>query len=210
MCCKKILRQSKERELIMPKVRYDNINFDSELEVEYYKYLKENNIRFMYQNEYKNNPIKINLGRRKTYTPDFIVFNDENKIIKIIELKGYAKWSANEDNNIMDFMKNKVATDKDFLIEWLAQLDIDTRGWDIEYYRLKHLKTYGWVDFNFKNPNTISNQRKNKIIELEKEIKELELYKKNVERYFSYLRKDKLTKQQKEWKMNFESENDLL
>ena len=194
----------------MPKVKYDNILFDSELEVEYYKYLKENNIRFMYQNEYKNNPIKINLGRRKTYTPDFIVFDDENKIIKIIELKGYAKWSANEDNNIMDFMKNKVATDKDFLIEWLAQLDIDTRGWDIEYYRLKHLKTYGWVDFNFKNPNSISNQRKNKIIELEKEIKELELYKKNVERYFSYLRKDKLTKQQKEWKMNFESENDLL
>lgn len=194
----------------MPKVNYDNIMFDSELEVEYYKYLKENNIRFIYQNEYKNNPIKINLGRRKTYTPDFIVFDDENKIIKIIELKGYAKWSANEDNNIMDFMKNKVATDKDFLIEWLAQLDIDTRGWDIEYYRLKHLKTYGWVDFNFKNPNSISNQRKNKIIELEKEIKELELYKKNVERYFSYLRKNKLTKQQQEWKLKFERENDLL
>lgn len=210
MCCKKILRQSKERELIMPKVKYDNIIFDSELEVEYYKYLKENNIRFMYQNEYKNNPIKINLGRRKTYTPDFIVFDDENKIIKIIELKGYAKWSANEDNNIMDFMKNKVATDKDFLIEWLAQLDIDTRGWDIDYSRLKHLKAYGFVDFNFKNPNTISNQRKNKIIELEKEIKELELYKKNVERYFSYLRKDKLTKQQQEWKLKFERENDLL
>ena len=194
----------------MPKVRYDNITFDSELEMMYYDYLVKNNIRFIYQDKYKKTPIKINLGRRKTYTPDFIVFDDENKIIKIIELKGYAKWSANEDNNIMDFMKNKVATDKYFLIEWLVQLDIDTRGWDIEYYRLKHLKTYGWVDFNFKNPNTISNQRKNKIIELEKEIKELELYKKNVERYFSYLRKDKLTKQQKEWKMNFESENDLL
>lgn len=194
----------------MPKVRYDNITFDSELEVEYYKYLKENSIRFMYQNEYKNNPIKINLGRRKTYTPDFIVFDDENKIIKIIELKGYAKWSANEDNNIMDFMKNKVATDKDFLIEWLAHLDIDTRGWDIDYSRLKHLKAYGFVDFNFKNPNSISNQRKNKIIELEKEIKELELYKKNVERYFSYLRKNKLTKQQQEWKLKFERENDLL
>ena len=110
----------------------------------------------------------------------------------------------------MDFMKNKVATDKDFLIEWLAQLDIDTRGWDIDYSRLKHLKAYGFVDFNFKNPNSIANQRKNKIIELEKDIKELELYKKNVERYFGYLRKDKLTKQQNEWKLKFESENDLL
>ena len=194
----------------MPKVRYDNINFDSELEMNQFLYLKENNIRFIYQDKYKKTPIKINLGRRKTYTPDFIVFDDVNKIIKIIELKGYAKWSANEDNNIMDFMKNKVATDKYFLIEWLAQLDIDTRGWDIEYYRLKHLKTYGWVDFNFKNPNSISNQRKNKIIELEKEIKELELYKKNVERYFGYLKKDKLAKQQQEWKLNFERENDVL
>lgn len=193
----------------MSKVNYDNIVFDSELEVEYYKYLKDNNIRFIYQNEYKNKPIKINLGRRKTYTPDFIVFDDENKIIKIIELKGYAKWSANEDNNIMDFMRNKVATDKDFLIDWLAKLDIDTRGWDIEYHRLKHLKSFGFVEYDFKNPNTISNQRKNKIIELEKEIKELKEYKKNVERYFSYLRKTKLNKSQKEWLLKFEKDNGL-
>lgn len=194
----------------MPKVRYDNITLDSELEMMYYDYLVKNNIRFIYQDKYKKTPIKINLGRRKTYTPDFIVFDDENKIIKIIELKGYAKWSANEDNNIMDFMRNKVATDKDFLIEWLAQLDIDTRGWDIEYHRLKHLKSFGFVEYDFKNPNTIANQRKNKIIELQSQLKELELYKKNVERYFGYLKKDKLNKQQQEWKLKFERENDLL
>ena len=194
----------------MPKVKYDNIIFDSELEMNYFLYLKENNIRFIYQDKYKKTPININLGRRKTYTPDFIVFDDENKIIKIIELKGYAKWSANEDNNIMDFMRNKVATDKDFLISWLCEIDIDTRGYDIEYHRLKHLKTYGFVEYDFKNPNSISNQRKNKIIELQTQLKELELYKKNVERYFGYLKKNKLTKQQKEWKLNFERENDLL
>ena len=193
----------------MPKVRYDNITLDSELEMMYYDYLVKNNIRFIYQDKYKKTPIKINLGRRKTYTPDFIVFDDENKIIKIIELKGYAKWSANEDNNIMDFMRNKVATDKDFLIEWLSQLDIDTRGWNIEYHRLKHLNSFGFVEYDFKNPNSISNQRKNKIIELQSQLKELESYKKNVERYFSYLRKEKLTKQQNEWKLNFERENDL-
>ena len=47
------------------------------------------------------------------------------------------------------------------------------------------------------------------------EIKELNQYKKNVERYFSYLRNvnhlgKKLTKPQIEWKYNFEKENDLL
>ena len=189
------------------KETYKNRTFDSTLEIQYFQFLEENNIRFLYQDQYKNKPIKINLGRRKTYTPDFIVFDDVNKIIKIIELKGYAKWSANEDNNIMDFMRNKVATDKDFLISWLCEIDIDTRGWDIEYYRLKHLKSFGWVDYDFKNPNTIANKRKAKINELEIEIKELKEYKKNVQRYFSYLSKsDKLNKQQKEWKLNFEKE----
>ena len=189
------------------KETYKNRTFDSTLEIQYFQFLEENNIRFLYQDQYKNKPIKINLARRKTYTPDFIVFDDVNKIIKIIELKGYAKWSANEDNNIMDFMRNKVATDKDFLISWLCEIDIDTRGWDIEYYRLKHLKSFGWVDYDFKNPNTIANKRKAKINELEIEIKELKEYKKNVQRYFSYLSKsDKLNKQQKEWKLNFEKE----
>lgn len=189
------------------KETYKNRNFDSTLEIQYFQFLEENNIRFLYQDQYKNKPIKINLGRRKTYTPDFIVFDDVNKIIKIIELKGYAKWSANEDNNIMDFMRNKVATDKDFLISWLCEIDIDTRGWDIEYYRLKHLKSFGWVDYDFKNPNTIANKRKAKINELEIEIKELKEYQKNTQRYFSYLSKgNKLNKQQQEWKLKFEKE----
>lgn len=195
------------------KINYENIVFDSELEMNYFIYLKENNIKYLYQDKYRDKPIKINLGRRKTYVPDYIIFDEENKVIKIIELKGYAKWSANEDNNIMDFMKNKVLTDKQFLIDWLVSLDINVCGYDIDYQRLKHLKNFGFVDFDFKNPNTLSNQRKNKIIELEQEIKENKEYRKNVERYFSYLRNikngKKLTKAQIEWKNKFESENDL-
>lgn len=193
---------------------YKNRYFDSLLEVEYFKYLEENNYKFLYQDEYKATPIKINLGRRKTYVPDFIVWDEENKVIKIIELKGYAKWSANEDNNIMDFMKHKVINDKEFLINWLIELDINVCGYDIDYQRLKHLKNLGFVDYNYKNPNTISNQRKNKIIELEKENKELKQKIKDTERYLGYLRNikngKKLTKSQLEWKYNFEKENDLL
>lgn len=191
------------------KINYDDLSFDSELEMNYYIHLKENNIEFLYQNEFRKTPILINLGRRKTYVPDFIVFDNENKTIEIIELKGYAKWSANEDNNIMDFMKNKVITDKDFLIGWLKETGFYKQDYDVIYKRLKYLKSYGFVDFDFKNPNTIANQRKNKINELQVELKSLKEYQKNVERYFSYLRKDKLSKQQMEWKKQFELDNDL-
>lgn len=198
----------------MPKVMYDNLTFDSELEVEYYKCLKEDGINFLYQNEYRKTPIHINLGRRKTYVPDFIVFDDWTKTIVITELKGYAKWSANEDNNIMDFMRNKVATDVGFLAEWLAECNIDTRGWDISYKRLKLIKSIGFVDYDYKNPNSIANKRKEKISVLTTDIKQLEAFKKNVDRYYSYIRKmrkkEKLTKSQKEWIYNYEKENDLL
>ena len=196
------------------KETYKNRIFDSLLEVEYFKHLEEKNIRFLYQDQYKTKPIKINLGRRKTYVPDFIVFDDENKIVTIIEMKGYAKWTANEDNNIMDFMKNKVAYDRDFLIDWLVSLDLDICGYDIEYQRLKHLKGIGFVDYNYKNPNSRVNVLKRNKLQLEQELKELNNYKKDIERYFNYIRNinnnKKLTKPQKEWKEKFERENDLL
>lgn len=187
----------------MPKVRYDNITFDSELEVEYYKYLKEQNLEFIY---HPKKPIHIN--SKNSYTPDFIVFYDDR--IEIIETKGYNQYSFMRDNMIHNFMQELYLDQKiDFLIDNGIE-ESSIIGKDVVYKKIKYLKSFGWVDFDFKNPNTISNQRKNKIIELEKEIKELELYKKNVERYFSYLRKDKLTKQQQEWKMNFERENNLI
>ena len=188
------------------RVSYKGRILDSELEMNYMIHLEENNMRFLYQDEYKKKPIKINLGRRKSYVPDFIVFDDEEKTITIVETKGYAKWSANEDNNIMDFMRNKIATDKDFLIEWLVELEIDTRGYDICYRRLKFLKGFGFVDYDFKNPNTIANQRKNKITELTAENKELKDKVKKYERYITYCLKDKLTKPQREWKYEFEKE----
>ena len=191
----------------MPKVRYDNITFDSELEVEYYKYLKDNNLKFIYQ---PKKPIRIN--SKNTYTPDFIVFYDDR--IEIIETKGYNQFSFMRDNMIHNFMVEMYLDQKiDFLIE-NGILEEEIIGKDVAYKKIKYLKSYGWVDFDFKNPNTLANNRKNKIIELEKELKELNTFKKNVERYFSYIRKinqdNKLTKQQLEWKYNFEKEHDLL
>jgi len=185
------------------KIESNGIVFDSELELEYYNYLCKNKINFFYQNKYKG--IQINLGRRKNYTPDFVVYNHEEKTITIIEMKGYAKWSANEDNNIMDFMKNKVATDVEFLIRWLKDNNLYVEGYTIKYSRLKHNKTYGFVDYEWKNPNSLSNRRKEKVIVLENENKALKKALKEYERYFAYKNKEKPTKAQLEWVIAFEN-----
>ena len=192
----------------MPKVRYDNITFDSELEVSYYQYLMENNIRNIY---HPKHPIYIN--SKNKYTPDFICIYDDR--IEIVETKGYNQFSFQRDNMIHNAMLEKTIDD---LVDYLKEngfIDSDLVGKDIKYKKIKYLKSFGWVDFDFKNPNTLANNRKQKIIELEKELKELNLYKKNCDRYFNYLRQvnhngKKLTKSQLEWKYNFEMENDLL
>lgn len=191
----------------MAKVRYDNVTFDSDLEVEYYKYLKEQKVNFIY---HPKKPIHIN--SKNTYTPDFIVFYDDR--IEIVETKGYNQYSFMRDNMIHNYMQEMYLDQKlDFLYD-NGVLEVETIGKDIVYKKIKYLKSFGWVDFDFKNPNTLSNNRKNKIIELEKELKDLNNYKKDIERYFNYIRNinnnKKLTKQQREWKYNFEKENDLL
>lgn len=185
-------------------ILYKNIKFDSELELEYYKHLTQQGTKFIYQNEFKS-PIRINLGRRKNYTPDFVVYDSTSKTITITELKGYSKWSGNEDNAIMDFMKNKVETDEFFLIDWLAENGLyPSNEWSVDYKRLKHLKTYGFVEYDFKNPNSMINQKRAKIKLLEQENKELKNHLKEYKRYFNYTYKvKKLNKSQVEWLNNF-------
>jgi hypothetical protein len=183
---------------------YNGMAFDSEQEVLYYKKLEEEGIRFVYQSEFKKKPIEINLGRRKHYTPDFIVVDYDKEVITIVELKGYAKWSANEDDNICNFMKHKVKFDRQFLVDWLRYVGIPVGKCEIQFQRLKYNKTYGFVDYDWKNPNSVANQRKAKIEVLTKELKEANEKIKNYDRYFSYLHKEKLTKPQREWKEKFE------
>ena len=179
------------------KIEHDGLSFDSEQEVMFYDKLKSDGATFVYQNVYKSNPIKVKIGRRRTYTPDFIVYKEDEKIIDIIELKGYAKWSANEDNNIMDFMKYKAENEPDFLIDWLKENKLYKEDYKVEYHRLKHIKSFGFVDYNFKNPNNLLNKRKNKIKELEERIKVLEKFKKDTIRFLELSKKEKLNKNQK-------------
>lgn len=187
----------------MAKIKYNDITFDSELEVRYYNYLIENKINFIYH------PKKsFYINSKNTYKPDFIVIYDDR--IEIVETKGYSQFSFLRDNMIHNYMLEISIDQKLQFLYDNGFLESEVNGKDIIYRKIKFLQSHGWVDFDFKNPNTIANQRKNKIIELTAENKELKEFKKKCERYFSYLKQinsgKKLTKSQLEWKNQFEKE----
>lgn len=190
----------------MPKVNYQGITFDSELEVEYYKYLKELQrkgevVTFSYHPAV---PIRITNNNR--YTPDFVVFYS-NRRIEIVETKGFNPYSKMKDDMIHNIMLQKTEQE---LRDWIHENytfniygSVDNNNYSVVYRKVKYLKAYGFVDWDFKNPNTIANKRKEKINDLSVEIKELRDFKKNAERYFKYhlkiVKNEKLTKPQKEW-----------
>lgn len=192
----------------MPKVNYCGITFDSELEVEYYKYLKEQYdkgevLDFIYHPESIEN-----LVGKRSYKPDFIVLYDDR--IEIIETKGYNPYSKMIDDQIHNVMLSKTPTYlANYVLKnklyWLRFEDWERNltALNVVYKKIKYLKAYGFVDWDFKNPNTIANKRKEKINDLSAEIKELRDFKKNAVRYFGYhlkiVKNEKLTKPQKEW-----------
>ena len=199
----------------MPKVKYGDITFDSELEVEYYKCLDE----LWHKGEvleilYHPKAIENLIGKR-SYTPDFCVLYPDR--IEIIETKGYNPYSKMIDDQIHNVMLSK---NQWFLANYVAgtrmywtrfeDWDRNIKNGNVVYKKLKYLKAYGFVDWDFKNPNTIANKRKEKINEQQDEIKALKDFKKNAERYFTYYVKlknmGKLTKPQREWYINYEKE----
>ncbi len=201
------------------RVAYDGITFDSELEIEYYKYLQEGLkaneiVGFVYHPKQI-----IKLLKKRDYTPDFIVWYKDK--IEIIETKGWNQFSYKIDDEIALTMKEK---EEDWLRNYVYENIDNFEGYfgkkehttkidiinhitstkPVVFRRIKHLKKFGWVDYDFKNPNTLANQRKEKIEVLEEENKELRTFKREVIRYISYLKKSKLTKRQLEFKEGFE------
>ena len=196
----------------MPKVKYDDITFDSELEVEYYKYLVELYEKGVISAFYYHPAIPIKITKNNTYTPDFVVFYMDNKI-EIVETKGYNPYSKMRDDMIHQVMQSKPEQE---LRDWLNKnydsvydnkFQLKFNNYSVVYRKVKYLKAYGFVDWDFKNPNTIANKRKEKINDLSSEIKELRDFKKEAERYFRYhlkiVNNEKLTKPQKEWYYNY-------
>ena len=196
----------------MSKVKYDDITFDSELEVEYYKYLVELYEKGVITSFYYHPSIPIKITKNNTYTPDFVVFYLDNKI-EIVETKGYNPYSKMRDDMIHQVMQSKSEQE---LRDWLNKnydslydnkFQLKFNNYSVVYRKVKYLKAYGFVDWDFKNPNTIANKRKEKINDLSSEIKELRDFKKEAERYFRYhlkiINNEKLTKPQKEWYYNY-------
>ena len=189
----------------MAKVEYEGITFDSEWEKDYYIYLKEElKADFI---KYHPEPI-FDLVARKKYTPDFIYCKEDT--ISVVEVKGGYNPYA---NHFQDDMIHKEMKAKDY--RWLYNYfwkngikftHSEDGYYDLKYEKVKKLKK-GWVDYDFKNPNTIANKRKEKINDLSTEIKALRDFKKDAERYFRYhikvVNNEKLTKPQKEWYYNY-------
>ena len=173
----------------MDKVVYDGIKFDSQLEVDYYKYLKENATYFVYHPK-----IGINTTSKNKYYPDFVVYYGDCRC-EIIECKGYSQFSYLKDNMIHNIMLSKSEQE---LKEWLRENGL-RYDYPTTYRKIKYLKAYGFVDWDFKNPNTIANKRKEKINELSSELKDLRQFKKDTIRYFNLHNKPKLTQAQKEF-----------
>ncbi len=193
----------------MAKVNYNGITFDSELEVEYYKYLEEEKRKGNVLNFYYHPDAIQNLVGKRSYTPDFLVAYHDR--IEIVEDKGYNPYSKMIDDQIHNVMLSKTEY---FLKSYLCEVKAKhiqffcSKEWDLEekeviYKKVKYLKAYGFVDWDFKNPNTLANKRKEKIQEQSSEIKELREFKKNALRYFTYhlklVNNEKLTKSQREW-----------
>ena len=194
----------------MPKVKYDGITFDSELEVEYYKYLVGLYEKGIITSFHYHPSIPIKITKNNSYTPDFVVFYMDRRI-EIVETKGYNPYSKMRDDMIHQVMLSKPEQE---LRDWIKEnfyfniyVSIDGDNYRVVYRKVKYLKAYGFVDWDFKNPNTIANKRKEKINDLSTEIKELRNFKKEAERYFRYhlkiVNNEKLTKPQKEWYYNY-------
>ena len=184
----------------MGKVYYENMSFDSEWEKDYYIYLIEIGVKK--ENIWRNIKPFTDLIARNKYTPDFIYFKGNS--FCIVEIKGNYNPYANhfQDEMIHKEMKAKTQAElKAYVLENGIKLP-DVNPLFFCYFKLKKLKK-GWVDYDYKNPNTLANKRKEKINEQKDEIKKLQEFKKNAERYFKYhlkiVKNEKLTKPQKEW-----------
>lgn len=179
----------------MPKVEYDSITFDSELEVKYYQELKAKDIKFIYHPK-----AKIKITNNNSYTPDFIVFTSSG--YQIVETKGYNPYSKMKDDMIHQVMLAKTPLElRQYIEEVLDTIIPDDSV--VEYKKIKYLKSHGFVDWDFKNPNSQINQARTKNKELKENLKDLNKFKKDTLRYFAYLKKAKLTKVQEEWQENY-------
>lgn len=191
----------------MPKIYYEDLIFDSQLEVDYYKYLvelvnKEELEDFIYH------PCSIQLTNIDSYTPDFILFYKDK--IEIIETKGYNQFSYLRDKIVDSLMKNKTYNELADYVRTNFSSYINLQNFkNIKYRKIKYMSKFGWVDFSFKNPNTIANKRKIKIEDLEKENKQLKKELKDYHKFYKLINKEKLNSKENIWLQEFKQAKEI-
>lgn len=94
---------------VCKKFKYDNLTFDSNLEIEFYKFLKENKIDFIYQPD---------ISFRFEYDNEYHFYNPDFKIgNKIIEIKGI-HFFVNKNPNEKMYCPYHKKDDTPEKIEW--------------------------------------------------------------------------------------------
>ncbi|MCR5786466.1 MAG: hypothetical protein K6G28_02035 [Acholeplasmatales bacterium] len=194
----------------MSKAYYNNLTFDSEWEKDYYLHLL-NDLKINENNIWRNIKPFTDLMARKKYTPDMIYYNKDEKKFYIVEIKGNYNPFANHFQDEMIHKEMKAKT-QDELRHYVIENGIETYFDDtFQYIKIKYLKAHGWVDYDWKNPNTRVSQQKAKINDLSVELKELKAFKKDTIRYWKLFIKSiaepkKVTKSQEEFMDKYSKE----
>ena len=140
---------------------------ESSDEYKYMKYLLTLTDDFLFQ----PTAISINLGKRKTYTPDFIVF--DGSIARIIEIKG---WHRGIDPIGLNYFKKNIREMIEFDYEtfelWIKHLAPGKEFDSIEYEMLKWARNKKeFIDYHRKDTKVSLTNAKAKYKELEAEHK---------------------------------------
>ncbi len=173
---------------------YNNIVFDSKLEMEYYQYLESNSsiLSFIYQPKsfkYMNfNCLLTNKKIVRLYTPDFFVIKKhKNKVIyELIDIKGGfspIEWKIKKDAILKHLNKKTIQSSfwyVDYFIELIKETDFYNKRYEsiifIEssikkqsfFTEITKTKTGGWLELNkfIQQKLQYKKDRKNEVKEL--------------------------------------------
>lgn len=179
----------------------DGTYYDSQLEIDYKNYLEDLVSKGIVEFYVYHPKYAIYFTETNRYTPDFVVYY-KDKHCEIVETKGYNQFSYQRDLVTHGFMKSKTEEDLKF---YLYKNHLPATDYKVVYKKVKYLKAFGFVDWDFKNPNTLANKRKEKLVDAEQEIKDLKKFKRDTLRYFRLIEKKKLTKDQSDFTFNYYS-----
>lgn len=188
------------RRIFGKKTILNGITFDSEIEAKYYEYLKDRgdsikNIEihksFTLQEKFVDK--HKNIYKEIKYSPDFIYYDEEDKIYHFIDVKGF----FSEESRILWKL----------FVKYIIDLDIPMYR-NAKFSIIKYSKTTGFVDFKdykkaMASARTKAIQEKNEAVkekdQMEKELKVIKKLK-DKESPLTKIQREKLEELQEKYK----------